>query len=169
MTALPTAEQLDQLPAELTLVVPPEFEDANGHMNIAHYFDLQTRAVTGLFERIGYVLGDRGRRVGPFTLEQHLRYHHEVLVGHEVSVHLRLVDRTEKLLHGMAFLLDRTQGRVANTFEVMVGNVDLGTRRLTPFTASAVAAVDRELDAHRRLGWAVPRFPPTGLRQPVGG
>lgn len=169
MTGLPTAAEVDQLPAELTLVVPAEFEDSNGHMNIKHYFDLQTRAVTGLFERIGYVLGERGRQVGPFTLEHHLRYHREVLVGHEVSAHLRLVDRTDKLLHGMAFLLDRTRGHVANTFEVMVANVDLGTRRVTPFTDAAAAAVDRELDAHRRLGWAVPRLPAMGLRQSVGG
>jgi acyl-CoA thioester hydrolase len=167
MTQLPTAAQVLELPAEVTRVVPPEFEDSNGHMNIKHYFELQSRAVAGLFERIGYVLGHAGRRVGPFTLEQHLRYHREVVVGAEVSAHLRLVNRSEKLLQGMAFLVDRTEDRVANTFEFMVGNVDLETRRLTPFTASAADAVDRELEVSRGLAWEVPRFPALGLREGV--
>ena len=169
MPELPDAAQVDQLPAELTAVVGPELEDSNGHMNIKHYFALQTKAVAGLLDRIGYVLAPDGPRVGPFTLEQHLRYHQEVLVGHELSAHLRLVDRSEKLLHGMAFLLDRTRGRVANTLEFVLGNVDLDTRRLTPFTEAAAAAVDRELDAHRRLDWEVPRFTPLGVRQGVRG
>lgn len=167
MTELPTAAQVLQLPAEVVRVVPPEFEDSNGHMNIKHYFDLQTEAVAGLFDRIGYVLGRTGRRVGPFTLEHHLRYHQEVLVGHEVSAHLRLVGRSEKLLQGMAFLVNRTEGRVANTLEFMIGNVDLDTRRLTPFTASGAEAVDRELEASRDLDWEVPRFRQLGLRQGV--
>lgn len=163
MTTLPTAEQVLALPAELTRVVPTEFEDANGHMNIRHYFDLQNDAVSQLFERIGYLLSDTGRRVGPFTLEQHLRYHREVLVGHEVSAHLRLVGRSDKLLHGMAFLVNRTERQLANTLEFMVGNVDLEDRRLTPFTAQAAGAIDKEIDQHRDLGWQVPRFGAMGL------
>jgi hypothetical protein len=67
----------------------------------------------------------------------------------------------------MAFLVDRSEDRVANTFEFMVGNVDLETRRLTPFTASAAEAVDRELAACRDLDWQVPRFSPLGLRTGV--
>ena len=165
MTMLPTAGQALALPTELTCVVPTEFEDANGHMNIRHYFELQTRAVARLFERIGYTLGKAEARIGPFTLEQHLRYHREVLVGHEVSSHLRLVGRTDRLLHGMAFLVNRTEDTLANTFEFVLGNVDLEERRLTPFTASAAEAVDREIEQHHHLDWEVPVFSTTGLRR----
>lgn len=167
MTTLPTADQVLAIPAELSCVVPAEFEDTNGHMNIRHYFDLQTQAVARLFERIGYTPGKGGPRVGPFTLEQHLRYHREVLVGHEVSAHLRLVGRDDRLLHGMAFLVNRTERLLANTFEFVLGNVDLEVRRLAPFTVSAAAAVDREIEQHRHLDWDVPAFPATGLRRPV--
>lgn len=166
MTTLPSADQVLALPAELSCTVPPEFEDTNGHMNIRHYFDLQTRAVAGLFERIGYTLGEGGPRVGPFTLEQHLRYHREVLVGHEVSAHLRLVGRDDRLLHGMAFLVNRTERVLANTFEFVLGNVDLDERRLTPFAGPAADAVDREIEQHCDVGWEVPVFAPTGLRRP---
>lgn len=165
MTTLPTADQVLALPAELSCTVPPEFEDTNGHMNIRHYFDLQTQALSGLFDRIGYTLGDGAPRVGPFTLEQHLRYHREVLVGHEVSAHLRLVGRDDRLLHGMAFLVNRTERLLANTFEFVLGNVDLDERRLTPFSAPAAAAVDREIEQHCHVGWEVPVFAPTGLRR----
>lgn len=165
MTRLPSADQVLALPAELSCVVPAEFEDTNGHMNIRHYFDLQTRAVARLFERIGYTLGEGGPRIGPFTLEQHLRYHREVLVGHEVSAHLRLVGRTDRLLHGMAFLVSRTEDTLANTFEFVLGNVDLDERRLTPFAASAADAVDREIEQHHHLDWEVPVFSTTGLRR----
>lgn len=85
-----------------------------------------------------------------------------MLVGRELSAHLRLVDRSEKLLHGMAFLLDRTRRRVANTLEFVIGNVDLETRRLTPFTETAASAVDRELDAQLHLDWQVPRVHAVG-------
>lgn len=165
MTRLPSADQVLALPAELSCVVPAEFEDTNGHMNIRHYFDLQTRAVARLFERIGYTLGEGGPRIGPFTLEQHLRYHREVLVGHEVSAHLRLVGRTDRLLHGMAFLVSRTEDTLANTFEFVLGNVGLDERRLTPFAASAADAVDREIEQHHHLDWEVPVFSTTGLRR----
>lgn len=168
MTGLPTADQVLALSAELTLVVPPEFEDDNGHMNISHYFALHSRAMGGLFARLGYAPGPE-RRVGPFTLEQHLRYHREILVGHEVSVHLRLVGRSDRLVHGMSFLVDRTAGRVANTLELMVGNVDLETRRLAAYDPEAADVLDRTIAEHARLDWDVPRPGPVGLRQRVVG
>lgn len=83
-----------------------------------------------------------GRRRCP---PQHLHYHQEVLVGHEVSSHLRLVGRTDRLLHGMAFLVNRTKDTLANTFEFALGNVDL--------------------EEYHHLDWEVPVFSTTGLRR----
>lgn len=43
----------------------------------------------------------------------------------------------------MAFLVTRTEDTLANTFEFVLGNVDLEGRRLTPFTDSVAEAVER--------------------------
>jgi acyl-CoA thioester hydrolase len=156
---LPSADQVDQLPAELKRVVPPEFEDLNGHMNIRHYFDVQIAAVAQLFGRIGYEQRPGSHRArGPFTLDQALHYHHEVLVGAEISSHLRLVGRTDRVLHGMAFLIDRTRNRLANTLEFVLGNVDMEARRLVAYDDGMAACLDQELARGASLDWEVPIF-----------
>ena len=48
---------------------------------------------------------------GMFALEQHLTYRREVLVGDEVAVHLRLVDRSEKLIHLVSYLVNHSRAR----------------------------------------------------------
>ena len=132
-----------RLPARVHQVVPPEYEDLNGHMNIRHYFALQTKAI-GLLTA---GLDDKREqpRIGGFSLEHHLIYHAEVLVGREVSVHARLDRRTDKVAHGRSFLVDRTMGRVANTCHFVLGNVDLTTRRMVPFLPAAARFLDQEI------------------------
>lgn len=163
---LPTAEQVEQLPAEIVRVVPPEFEDLNGHMNIRHYFEVQTSAVAKLFGRMGYEYRPGSNRTrGPFTLDQALHYHREVMVGAEISSHLRLVRRTDRVLHGMAFLLDRQQRRLANTLEFVLGNVDISQRRMAPYDDDMAARVDEEIARGAGLDWEVPAFGGLGVRE----
>src|SRR5574340_1289916 len=77
---LPTYDQVIRLPREYgPLVVPPDFEDENGHMNIRHYLDLGARAIDTAFRRIGLTDEYRAtRRQGFFTAEHHLKYFAEI-------------------------------------------------------------------------------------------
>lgn len=153
----------------LTLTAPPEFEDLNGHVNVGHYYAVHMRAVeralSGLgwderyVERTGYSL---------FSIEQHLTFHDEVLIGDEITVHLRLVDRSDKVMHGLSILTNATRGTVANTLEFIEGHVSLTTRRTVAFEPDLAATLDELRDRHSRLEWELPLNGAMGVRRPAG-
>jgi acyl-CoA thioester hydrolase len=155
---LPQVAELLSLPAELKQAIPPEYEDLNGHMNIKHYFELQSLSVWSVFRRLGYEDGQRPGE-GAFTLEQHLRYHNEVLVGQEVSAHVLLLDRSAKLVRGISFLVNRTTEQVANTLEFVSAHVDLTVRRTSPFPGPIADALDAELARCAPFGDVTPPGP----------
>lgn len=141
---LPSTELILRVPAGLEQVIPPDYQDRNGHMNVKHYYELQSTAVWRLFYRLGFAR-DGKREQGTFSLEQHLRYHNEVMVGHKVSAHVCVLGRTDKLIQGMSFLVNRTTDEVANTLEFMSANVDLAQRRTSPFPPRIADAIDRDM------------------------
>jgi acyl-CoA thioesterase FadM len=101
------------------VLIPSAYEDENGHMNIRHYFDLEAQAIAEVFDRMGITDDYRATRgQGFFTAEHHIRYYAEVHVGDRVSVHARIVERSDKVVHAMAFLVDDTTERLASTLEV---------------------------------------------------
>lgn len=161
----PTYEQVVELPAEFEVIVPQEFEDAYGHMNVRHYFDLNNGAVASLLRRLGvddeYV---RARRLGMFTAEHHITYCSEVLIGDPVSCHVRLAGRSPRAVHGVALMVDHAARRLANILEFALVHVDLDSRKATPYDAGIAAAVDDELDLSRRLDWPVPTTGAMGVR-----
>ncbi len=163
---LPTYDQVVRLPREFgPLIVPPEFEDANGHMNIRHYLDLGAEAIDIAFRRIGFTDEYRAiRRQGFFTAEHHLKYYAEVHVGHRVSAYFRIVERSDKIIHGMTFLVDDTTETLANTLEVIAPHVDLTTRRVAPFASDIADAVDREIATTDQADWSIPVCGVMGIR-----
>jgi acyl-CoA thioesterase FadM len=79
---VPTVGKGAPLPCSLRHVVPSESADGNGHLNMAQYLSLHDRALRLYFTELG--MGPRYRDVerrGLFTVEQHLAYHAEGLVG----------------------------------------------------------------------------------------
>src|SRR5690606_33209125 len=91
-----------------------------------------------------------------FDVEHHVVYRREVLAGHEVSVHVRLVDRSDKALHSLQFLVDRTSGEVANTHEAVSISMDLRTRTIAPIPEDLARRLDARLQVDRALDWAPP-------------
>jgi acyl-CoA thioester hydrolase len=151
---LPTVEQVTRLPWQLRRVVPPGAADGNGHLNMARYLTLHDEALWPHHAALG--MGEEYREVrrrGLFTLEQHLAYHAEVLVGETVTVHCRSLSRTEKLLHGMSFVVNATRAQLANTLEYVIAHVDLDRRRVIPFGEDVAAAIDEEIGGHGQRGW----------------
>ncbi|WP_342661505.1 hypothetical protein Rruber_05293 (plasmid) [Rhodococcus ruber] len=163
---LPTYDQVVRLPREFgPLVVPPEFKDANGHMNIRHYLDLGAEAIDTAFRRIGLTDDYRAtRQQSFFTAEHHLKYYTEVHVGHQISAYFRIVERSDKIIHGMALLVDDTTETLANTLEVVAPHVDLTTRRVVAFASDIAEAVDRELAVTEPVGWPAPVCGVMGIR-----
>ncbi|MEU2253516.1 thioesterase family protein [Nocardia xishanensis] len=146
----PEITQVLAVPAAFTKEIPPDFEDSNGHMNVAHYFRLHGEAMWQQHRALGY--GGSGR-FGMFAMEQHVAYYREVLVGHEVSVHVCDLGRTDKVMRGISYLVNRTVGEVASSFEFLTMNVDRVSRRPAEFEAAVAAALDESIARARSLGF----------------
>ena len=109
------------------------------------------------FRRIGLTDDYRTtRKQGFFTAEHHLKYYAEVHVGHRISAYFRIVERSDKIIHGMALLVDDTTEALANTLEVVAPHVDLTTRRVVPFAPDVAEAVDREIAITEQVDWPAP-------------
>jgi acyl-CoA thioester hydrolase len=166
VTDLPLPVEVRQLPPGLTTVIPAEYEDENGHMNIRWYLDLCTRVVESTFEGLGFTeryIRERGLTF--FTAEHHLRYLAEVHAGDTVTVHLRFVARSEKVVHAVCLLLNDTADVLAYVLEVVAIHVGIADRRPVPFPADLAAAMDGQLAAHRELGWPAPVTAGMGVRR----
>ncbi len=157
MSDLPTYDQITQLPVRVKQAVPPEFIDENGHMNIRHYFDAASHAMWYTCIALGMDESyNTERSLSLFTVEQHLRYFSEMNLGDRFTVHGRLLERSGKALHGMAFVVSTESRSLACTFEVMYIHVDMTTRRSVEMPDDLAASFDAEIARGDELGWAAP-------------
>ena len=164
--ALPSLAEIEQIDEVCRVVAPPEWEDHNGHVNVTHYYGLHLRAAEGSLGRIGVDDNYRSsRRLGVFSMEQHLRFHHEVRIGEELSARVRLLGRGDKVFHGISVIVNHSTGRVASTLELLEAHVDLVARRTTPFPADLAQRIDAEVAAHRALPWQLPLSGAMGVRR----
>jgi len=157
VSELPTYDQIVQLPVRAEEVVPPEFIDENGHMNIRHYFDAASLALW----RVSIAAGmdetyHAERGLSLFTVEQHLRYFSEMNLGDRFTVHGRLLERSGKVLHGMSFVLSPGSRALACTFEATYIHVDMTTRRSVEMPDDIADRFDAEIARGDELGWAAP-------------
>jgi len=113
-------------------IVPAEWIDYNGHMNVSYYSMAFDQAVDDIFENI---LGigkshTKATQHGPYVLQNNLHYLAEFLQGEEFTVQIQLIDHDQKRLHLFLQMINQA-GVVGATCEQMVMNVDLSTRRST--------------------------------------
>lgn len=162
--ALPGVAQVLALPAARRTTAPSAWEDQNGHVNVLAYYEFHMLASEKALASLG-VDDVYRRRHGQsvFSVEHHVSFFAEALVGHEVSAHFLTLDRSEKMLHAVSVLVNRTTGRIANAVEFLEAHVDLTTRRACPFRPEVAARIDAALDEHGRLGWEFPLNGSMGL------
>lgn len=163
---LATYHQITELPAQIVMTVPPEFIDENDHMNIGRYLELGGE---GLWKRCQSDLGmpenyiaERG--LSTFTAEHHIQYFAEVLEGEEVGVHVRLIGRSDKVLHMAALITNRTKEQFACLVEATIVHIDMSTRRPTPFPADVADLIDAGITSDD-LGWPLPLSGSMGVRR----
>lgn len=152
---MPSHEQVSTLPRLLEAVVAAEHEDANGHLNVTGYMALHDRAAWHWLGELGLDPSTSGRPYGIMDLEHHLRYVAELRVGDRVAIHAQLLDRAERRVHGLWYLVSDTAQRVANTLEFVSVHVDLEERRAVEFDAATAQALDRQIE-HARRDWPIP-------------
>ena len=153
----PSIEQVQQLPLQLTMSVPPDWEDRNGHVNVQYY--------QALYELGGYqVLEDvditdaylQENNFGLFDLEHHLHYLAELMAGDVVCTYNRILSMNTKRFHGMYFILNESREYLACTLEYVTAGVNLGLRRSAPFPPELNRALQLQLERHKQLDWQAP-------------
>ncbi len=163
-------DQLTSLPAVYRVVIPPAYEDRNGHMNVRFYLALYDEAGDAMYPLLGLTaeyFAESGS--GGFDLEHHLWYAEEVLVGDSVVIRARLIARTAKLVHYLMFMANETRGVVSSIFECVHAHADLSARRTAPFPAPVAARIAALIAAHRALDWPAPVSGSMGLEPNSSG
>ncbi len=150
--------------------VPPDWIDYNGHMNVAYYTMAFDRAVDEFYDRLGIGPGlVVTHKMGPMALQSQIHYLGELLEGARFACDVRLLDADAKRVHVFVELLalDR-DGAVAATCESLSINVDLETRRSTPYPPDAEARIAEVRAAHRDLPTPPQVGAPLGIRRRAG-
>ncbi|MEU1525470.1 thioesterase family protein [Nocardia rhamnosiphila] len=154
---IPTAGQIREIAPSLAATVTAREIDDNGHMNVLHYLDHSSRGADILVRSVGIDEGyRRDRKLGLFTTEHHLTYYSELLEGDPFTVHVRVLDRSDKAVHLICFLVDRLRDKLSNTLEIMLVHVDLERRRASPMPSDIMAAIDHHIAVSGALSWAAP-------------
>lgn len=150
-------DQIERLPEVYRFVVPEDYRDAMGHMNMRWYLALYDEAGIPLFDRLGLTLDYYAEhQAGGFDLEHHIHYLNEVQIGDTLSIRARLVGRSAKRLHYLLFMVNETRGLLASIFECVNSFADLSARRTAPYPEFIAASIDTMLAEHRALGWDAP-------------
>ena len=152
-----TPDQLHELPVQLEKVVPPEWEDRNGHVNVQYYLTLYELGGWVILEQIGF---DEEwftkHHVSVFDLEHHLNYLAEIRIGDQVKTFHRVAGYSSKRFHGMYFIVNETANRLAATVEYVAGCIDMKARCTTEFPDALAAGIESLRLEHQRLDWALP-------------
>lgn len=153
----PTPNQLNPLPILYQGVVPADYLDVMGHMNVRHYLSLFDEAAWDFFVGFGmdqaYYESGQG---GAFALQHFINYRAEVHQNDHLTIHGRLLGRTAKRVHFMLFMVNNSQDKLAATLESLGSHADLSQRRTSPFPSTIAANIDTILTEHRQLNWQAP-------------
>lgn len=153
-TAYPSYDELAALPAYATRAVPTAFEDINGHLNIRHYVGIASEGLdeslldVGIPQNWPTVAGQ-----GVFTAEHHMTYLSELRTGDKISVRVRVVGRSARAAHVVAYLLDDTHQKLSYVMEEIFLHIDMDSRRTSDWPEDVAAALDRRVAADAELPW----------------
>jgi acyl-CoA thioester hydrolase len=148
---------LTALPITHRAVIPDDYLDEMGHMNVMWYTHLFSLGAWGLFQMVGLTRAYfEANHAGSFALAQHFRYLKEVRVGQHVTVRSRVLGRSEKRWHTIHFMTIDELDALAATSEGVQTHVDMRVRRSSPMPPAITGAIDRLLAEHTSLAWEAP-------------
>jgi len=160
------ALDLSSLPVTNRKIIPADFIDIMGHMNVMWYIHIFDHGTRNLFNRFGF--GEeyiQRTGMGSFALESHIRYLAEVKLGEAVTVRSRVLDRSAKTIHFLHFMTRDHDESLAATIEVLGAHADLTRRKVTPFPPEVLVQLDALLNVHRQLPWQAPVCGFIGVRK----
>ena len=148
---------LSALPITHKTVIPEDYIDLMGHMNVMWYTHLFGKATGSIFQQVGLNRDYfEANHAGTFALKQLFTYLVEVRLGEEITIRTRVLGRSLKRLHVMHFMSKGEPEVLASTNEFLAAHVDMTIRRTSPFPPTIAAAIDRLAAEHAALGWLPP-------------
>ncbi|MDE8347508.1 MAG: thioesterase family protein [Acidocella sp.] len=126
--------------------------DDNNHMNLAYYLVLFDVASDAAFETLG--IGTAYRQAAgctSFAAETHLVYEREMNFGDAARIVTTVLNVDEKRLHLAHEMYRGNEPSRVCLQEIMFINVDLKTRRATPWASSASARLLAVCAEHQSL------------------
>ena len=148
---------LSSLPVTHRAVIPEDFIDGFGHVNVMWYTHLFTEGAGGLFRLVGLTREHfTANRAGSFALAPHFRYLKEVRLGQHVTLRGRVLGRSAKRWHMIHFMTIDEPDMLAATAEVVSTYLDMTVRRSAVMPAVITDAIDRLLTEHASLDWDAP-------------
>jgi len=155
--SFPGLEQVRELPVQLDYVIPPEWEDRNGHVNVQFYLTLFELGGWKILEESGFdEAWMRREQYSFFDLEHHLNYLAEIAVGDRVTAYNRVVGKSDKRFHGLYLVVNETRERLACMLEYVSAGVDMRQRRTAPMPPELLDGLDRLYVEHQALSWSPP-------------
>jgi len=153
----PDLDQVRELPVQLDYVIPPEWEDRNGHVNVQFYLTLFELGGWKILEEMGCdEAWMRQEQYSFFDLEHHLNYLAEIVVGDRVTAYNRVVGLSDKRFHGLYLMVNETRGRLAGALEYISNGVDMRQRRTAPMPLELSESLGRLYARHQQLSWQPP-------------
>ena len=150
-------ERIEVLPLYHRKIIPSDYLDAMGHMNVRWYMALFDTAIWQFFKSYGL---DQSyftkQQSGVFALKHFIQYFAEVKVGEVVGLRIRLLGRSDKRFQFMAFMINETTGKLASTLEVLGTHADLTIRRASPLAPAIAKKIDGKLAEDQLLNWEAP-------------
>jgi acyl-CoA thioester hydrolase len=154
---LTDAHAANKLPRRMTAsiiehrdTVRPEWIDSNGHMNLACYVVAFDHATDKLYAALEIGDAYRGATgLSCFTAETHTLYERELMLGEALVVRTVLLGVDAKRLHYFHEMFHAESGMRAAAQELLALHIDMAVRRVAPFPAERLMALQAAL-AHWR-------------------
>jgi len=133
-------------------IVDPAWIDYNGHMNMAYYNLIFDKCVDYVYDNIG-IGAAYTQTVGGscFTLEVHVNYLQELVLGDPVKVTFQLLDWDAKRLHYFEEMYHAEKGYLAATSEQLALHVDMESRRSAEFPDHIQETLTQLMASHASL------------------
>jgi carnitine 3-dehydrogenase / betainyl-CoA thioesterase len=135
-------------------VVDPAWVDYNGHMTEARYLHVFAGATDALLLHVGLDAGYLAAGSSAYTVETHLRHHHEVAGLEPLRVETQILGADGKRLHVFHTMTHGVRGEALATAEQMLLHVDTRAGRASPWQEPVASRVAEAAAAHAAL--AVP-------------
>jgi acyl-CoA thioester hydrolase len=133
-------------------VVPKDWIDENGHMNMGFYVVVFDHATDAWLDFIGLTKHYKAEHdVTTFSLESHVTYKREVGEGDDLRFTTQLLEFDLKRVHYFHQMFHAREGYLAATNELMSLHVSQETRRSAPMAPEILGRLEEIHRSHRAL------------------